>query len=166
MSSDWAWQADFYIAMMDLVEPDGFRLANWACSVGNPPVSVYGDVARTCARAKAHGGHMLALHEYAIWAESELLQDEVPSLVLRYRQLYNYLAQEDAVVPLVLSEVGQGGGYNFVGTTLFVQDFGWYDTKMREDPYVVGCAAWTLGNWSNANFQDALPALTNYIISH
>ncbi len=55
-----------------------------------------------------------------------------------------------------------------MGTSLFVQDFGWYDTQMRQDPYVIGCAAWTLGNWGDgsSNFQDALPSLASYIISH
>ncbi|NLE60898.1 MAG: hypothetical protein GX616_21345, partial [Planctomycetes bacterium] len=45
-------------------------------------------------------------------------------------------------------------------------DFGWYDSEMRKDYYVIGCTAWTLGNWSGANFQAALPSLANYIINH
>lgn len=173
-SSWWAWQADFYIAMMDIAEnnqrPDGkpYRIALYGCSVGNPPESSWPDIARACARAKAHGGHILSLHEYAFW--TDLLQDSYAqfgdALVLRYRRLYNYLIPRNADCPLALTEVGQGGGGGFVGTELFVQDFGWYDTELRKDPYVIGCAAWTLGNWSGANFQDALPALTQYIITH
>jgi hypothetical protein len=168
MSSDWAWQADFYIAMMDLAEADGFRLGNWGCSVGNPPESAYWDLARTCIRARAHGNHILTLHEYAFF--TTFMRDEYENhgnrMVLRYRRVYEYLAQHNAVVPLVISEAGQGGGYDFVGTTPFVNDFGWYDTEMRKDPYVIGCAAWTLGNWQNANFEAALPALTAYIVTH
>jgi hypothetical protein len=162
--SDYTWQADFYIAMMDLVEPDGYRLALWSSSLGTPGEQHYPEVARTCLRAKSSGGHILALHEYAFF--TTLMQDAPTSVVTRYRRLYNYLATHGAVVPLALTEVGQGGGYEFVGTELFVQDYGWYDSELRKDWYVIGCAAWTLGNWQNANFQNALPALTQYIVSH
>lgn len=34
----WGWQADFYIALMDLAEADGFRLGLWSTSGGNPPL--------------------------------------------------------------------------------------------------------------------------------
>lgn len=162
--SDYTWQADFYIAMMDLVEPDGYRLALWSSSLGTPAEQHYPEVARTCLRAKASGGHILALHEYAFF--TTLMKDAPTSVVTRYRRLYDYLATQGAVIPLALTEVGQGGGYEFVGTELFVQDYGWYDSELRKDWYVIGCAAWTLGNWQNANFQNALPALTQYIIQH
>jgi len=35
-----------------------------------------------------------------------------------------------------------------------------------KDSYVVGAAAYTLGNWQQANFQEALPALADYIVTH
>ena len=173
----WAWQADFYIAMMDLCEattpPVGhppYRIAMYGCSVGNPPQAFWPDIARCCARAKAHGNHMLALHEYALW--TDLLQESYAqfgdALVLRYRRLYDYLKQHNADCPLVLTEVGQGGGGAFIGTSLFVQDFGWYDTQLRQDPYVVGCTAWLLGYhaWIGSDFSPALPDLADYIINH
>lgn len=169
-SAWWGWQADFYIAMMDLAEANNppYRIGLYGASGGNPPESAWPDVARACARAKASGNHVLCLHEYALF--TTLLKDSYAqygdSLVLRYRRLYAYLKQHNADCPLALTEVGQGGGGGFVGTPLFVADFAWYDTQLRKDPYVLGCAAWTLGNWSGANFQDALPALTNYIITH
>ncbi len=170
----WAWQADFYIAMMDICEstqpPVGhppYRIALYGCSGGNPPEAFWPDIARACARAKAHGDHLLSLHEYA-W--SGLLQEEYAAngddIVLRYRRLYAYLRQHNADCRLALTEVGENGGGGFVGVTPFVNDFGWYDTQLRQDDYVVGCAAWTLGNWSGANFQNALPALADYIIAH
>ena len=173
----WAWQADFYIAMMDLCEatppPAGhppYRIALYGCSVGNPPQAFWPDIARACARAKAHGDHMLALHEYALW--TDLLEQSHAqygdALVLRYRRLYEYLKQHNADCPLILTEVGQGGGGEFVGTQLFVQDFGWYDTQLRADPYVVGCTAWLLSYqaWRGSDFSPALPELASYIAAH
>lgn len=163
----WAYQADFYIALMDIAEANGHRIAIYGCSGGNPPEAYWPDIARACARAKAHGGHMLSLHEYA-W--SGTLQDEYNQhpgdVVLRYRKLYNYLRQHDADCPMILTEVGENGGGGFIGDIPFVTDFGWYDDQCRQDDYVFGIAAWTLGNWGGANWYTALPELGDYICSH
>lgn len=156
----WGWQADFYIALMDLAEADGYRLGLWSPSVGNPPEEFYPDFARACRRAKEHGNHILCLHEYGL---EGLLKNAPKSLVTRYRQLYKYLEQADAVIPLVISEAGERAGGGFTGTDVFMDDFAWYDAKMSRDNYVIGCAAWTLGDWNGANFEIALPALADYI---
>gem|GEM_PF-6799657 len=169
-SAHWAWQADFYIEMMNLAEADGFRIGLWSCSVGNPPEQYYEDIKRACARAKAHGDHILCLHEYGLYAPpgetNALLKNASPDLVTRYRRLYAYLIPRNADCPLVISECGENGGGGFTGTEIFVDDFAWYDAQMKQDPYVIGCCAWTLGNWSGANFNEALPALANYIATH
>ncbi|HTP10503.1 MAG TPA: hypothetical protein VMP08_19755 [Anaerolineae bacterium] len=159
-SGNWDWQADFYIALMDLAEADGYRLGLWSASAGNPPEEVYPAIARTCQRAKAHGNHIMCLHEYNL---DGLLKDAPKNMVTRYRQLYQYLRQQDAVIPLVISEAGENAGGKFTGVETFMQDFAWYDQKLSRDDYVIGCAAWTLGDWSGANIQAALPALGDYI---
>lgn len=156
----WGWQADFYIALMDLAEADGYRLGLWSPSAGNPPEEFYPDIARACRRAKEHGNHILCLHEYGL---DGLLKDAPKSLVTRYRQLYKYLEQADAVIPLVISEAGENAGGGFTSVDVFMEDFAWYDRQLSKDDYVTGCAAWTLGDWSGANFQAALPALADYI---
>ena len=156
----WPWQADFYIELMDLAEADGYRLGLWSPSAGNPPEEFFPDIARVCRRAKAHGGHILCLHEYS-W--DGLLKEAPTSLVTRYRRLYKYLEQVDAVIPLVISEAGENGGGGFTGIPVFVDDFAWYDRQLSRDSYVIGCAAWTLGDWNDANFEAALPALADYI---
>ncbi len=156
----WGWQADFYLRLMDLAEADGYRLGLWSPSTGNPPEEFYPEIARTCQRAKAHGNHILCVHEYGL---DGLLKDAPRDLVTRYRQLYRYLEQEDAVIPLVISEAGENGGGGFTGVEVFVDDFAWYDRQLSQDSYVIGCAAWTLGEWSGANFSAALPALADYI---
>ncbi len=156
----WSWQADFYLELMDLAEADGYRLGLWSSSAGNPPEEFYPDIARTCQRAKAHGNHILCLHEYGL---TGLLKDAPRNLVTRYRRLYRYLQQENAVIPLAISEAGENAGGGFTGIDVFMEDFAWYDTQLSRDDYVIGCAAWTLGEWSGANFEAALPALGEYI---
>jgi hypothetical protein len=156
----WPWQADFYVALMDLAEADGYRLGLWSASAGNPPEEFYPDIARASRRAKAHGDHILCLHEYNLYG---LLKDGPPDMVTRYRRLYRYLEQVDAIIPLVISEAGENAGGGFTGVEAFMDDFAWYDAQLSKDDYVIGCAAWTLGDWSGANFQVALPALADYI---
>ena len=156
----WDWQADFYIALMDLAEADGYRLGLYSASAGNPPEEFYPAIARAAQRAKAHGNHILCLHEYGL---AGLLKDAPKSLVTRYRQLYKYLKEQDAVIPLVISEAGENAGGGFTGVETFMQDFAWYDQQLSRDGYVIGCAAWTLGDWNGANIQAVLPALGDYI---
>jgi len=159
-SGQWTWQADFYLALMDLAEADGYRLGLWSCSGGNPPEDAYPDVVRVCQRAKAHGNHILCLHEYNFGG---LLKDAPKNLVTRYRQLYKVLRQQDADIPLAISEAGENAGGGFSGIDTFMQDFAWYDQQLSRNDYVIGCAAWTLGDWNGANIQAALPALADYI---
>lgn len=159
-SNHWGWQADFYIALMDLAEADGYRLGLWSQSAGNPPEDAYPEIARACRRAKEHGHHILCLHEYGL---DGLLRDAPKNLVTRYRQLYKYLATVDAVIPLVISEAGENAGGGFTGVETFMDDFTWYDRQLSKDDYVIGCAMWTLGDWEGANFQAALPYLGAYI---
>jgi len=167
-SAHWAWQADFYIRMMELAEANGHTLALYACSTGNPPRpaddggAAYAAILSACRRAQ-QGGHFLALHEYGL---AGTLRGTQPDLALRYRGLATYLLERDAMIPIIISEAGQNAGYQFIGTQQFIDDFAWYDSELMRDAYVVGAAAWTLGKWEEANFQDALPALTDYIITH
>jgi hypothetical protein len=156
----WDWQADFYIALMDLAEADGYRVGLYSASAGNPPEEFYPAIGRACQRAKAHGDHILCLHEYNL---AGLLKNAPPSMVTRYRRLYQFLREQDAVIPLVISEAGENAGGGFSGVETFMQDFAWYDQQLSRDDYVIGCAAWTLGDWSGANIQAALPALGDYI---
>jgi len=198
----WGWQADFYIALMDLAEADGFRCGLWSTSGGNPPlpnlpvpaqryisqnelknneigerstramkVATYlvteepwEAIARACRRAKAHGNHILCLHEYA-W--TGLLDDSWgDGVVGRYEAIYDYLESVDAEIPVAITECGENGGGGFVGTAQFVRDVELCDVRWMRKPWLLGVSMWTLGRWSNANFQDALPDLAQYIIAH
>lgn len=202
-SGNWSWQADFYCALMDLAEADGYRLGLWCTSGGNPPLpnldvpklryissvenrnlalvsrtpramaigsagmseQPWEAIARACRRAKqSDKGHLLCVHEYA-W--HGLLKDAWGNGVVgRYEALHDYLVSVDADIPMAITECGQNGGGGFVGVDQFLLDVEWCDAKWMAAPYLAGVALWTLGRWSGANFQDALPRLAEYIIAH
>lgn len=165
MSAHWAWQGDFFIALMDLAERDGFRLAHYACSTGNPPDQAAAAEMIDCLRETMRRGHYLSLHEYGgVGTSISTLRGTEPFHALRHRWLYAQMPV-DARPNIIISECGQDAGYEFAGAPAFVEDFAWYDTQLEQTDYVQACAAWTLGNWHGANFQDALPALAEYIVS-
>lgn len=170
IDSGYEWQRRFYFRLMELAEPDGFRLALFSSSTGTPARPeddggvAYSTIKDTSLRAK-RGGHILSLHEYGgVGNPFATLEASVPYLhALRYRILYNYLRRHDAVIPLVITETAQNGGYEYPGLETFMQDFRWYDDELIKDDYVLGATIFTLGNWAGANFQDALPALGDHI---
>ena len=167
-SAHWGWQSDFFLAMMDVVEADGYKLAHYACSTGNPPNAAAAREMLPCLKVAKQRGHYLALHEYGgVGTPVETLKGTQPYHALRYRALYETILIPNQADPmLILSECAQNGGYTFIGTDVFVEDFAWYDSELMKDSYVVGAAAYTLGNWQQANFQEALPALADYIVTH
>ena len=164
-SSDWGWQSSFFIETMKRADEAGLKLVLYAFSAGNPPLdnTTIAEITPALRYAMAHG-HYLSVHEYGgvVPNDPDTLRGSI--LALRYRQLYAALPT-DARPRLIVSEAGQAGGCCFIGTQPFIEDYAWYSARLAEDHYVVGVAAWTLGNWGNANFQDALPALADYLIS-
>mgnify|MGYP001609434270 CR=1 FL=1 len=169
-SAHWSWQADFYIELMPLFEALGKRMGMFAFSTGNPPLEASTAIARACAAAKQrNAGHLLTSHEYGgVGVSIPTLRDTQPFHALRYHALYQVLREQGAIIPLVISEAGQNGGFQFIGTDALVEDFAWYDTELFKNSYVIGCASWTLGKWNDgaSNVQSALPALADYMIAH
>jgi len=171
-SNEWSaypsWQADWYILMARYFEEFGKRMGVFAFSTGNPPLTWHSAIVRCCLELKRrNAGHVLTSHEYGgVGFSDPTLRDTQPYHALRYRTLYERLRADDAVIPLILSETGQDGGATFIGERAFIEDYAWYDAELMRDDYVIGCCAWTLGNWGSANFAPALPALADYIISH
>jgi len=164
-SAHWGWQSDFYLAMMDLADSDGFRLALYACSSGNPPGVAEVFLMLPCLRAAKKRGHFLALHEYGgIGTSGSTIRGSDPYHALRYRHLYeSLLIPNQADPPLIITECAPDCGFDFPGVSPLVDDLAWYDAELRRDPYVVGAAVFTLGNWANSNFQAALPALAEMV---
>ncbi len=152
---------------MNLAEADGFKLALYACSTGNPHNVATVMQMLPALRAAKRRGHYLALHEYGgVGTETITLRGTEPYHALRYRQLYeSILIPNEANPPLLITECAQNGGAVFPDQKVFLKDFEWYDTELRRDPYVVGASICTLGNWAGANIQAALSALADYLTS-
>lgn len=159
-NGDWVTQTDHLIKIMQLYGQE-FKFVIYNCGEGTPQYPEkdplpYEQIARACKVAKA-GGHLLGLHEYG-----GDLNDK--DHMFRYRRLADYLKAHDALCPIVITEAGPDQG-SFIGTDKFMAWCKQYDAGLMQDPYIVGCALWTLGGgaWNKVNFAPALPKLGDYI---
>jgi len=152
------WQAEFYIAFMDLAEADGYRIALWSCSTGSPADSsnwVY--LAKACKRAKAHGGHVMATHEYQTQAypgadgtmEYEYNYETANNLahanITHYRDIYNYLAANNADIPWCITECGPQAGCAQMSDHDMIHDMAFYDGLLMQDAYMAGAGIYDCG---------------------
>ena len=169
------WLAEFFVAAMDIAEANGHRLALFSYSTGVPQWHEWEAIVETgvFGRAKA-GGHALALHEYdwpvidRLWGEPT---EDLPPyedrgvLAGRYRHLYrDFLIPRDEVVPLVITECGLDPAVDLTVEApgwreWYVKDMIWYDTKLREDDYVVGATMFSVGTfaqWKPYDYEELL----------
>ncbi|MEE8390550.1 MAG: hypothetical protein V3S14_07105, partial [Anaerolineae bacterium] len=172
------WLAQFFMAAMDIAEDNGHKLALFSYSTGVPQWHEWEAIVETgvFARAKT-GGHVLALHEYdwpvADYRWSEPTEDLPPYedrgvLNCRYRYLYrDFLIPRDEAIPLVITEAGLDPVLMFAGNPnlsqpwqdRYVEEMIWYDTKLREDDYVVGAAMFSIGvfdQWEGYDYEELL----------
>ncbi|RLC67953.1 MAG: hypothetical protein DRI48_00895 [Chloroflexi bacterium] len=171
------WLAQFFIAAMEIAENNGYKLALFSYSVGVPKWHDWEAIVETGVFARAkEGGHVLALHEYN-WAGSsygwgEPTEDLPPYedrgiLTGRYRYLYrDFLIPRGEVVPLAITEGGldpvlRKPGQPTTWKERYVEEMIWYDTKLREDDYVLGVALFTIGSsgitpWTHYDYEELL----------
>jgi hypothetical protein len=165
------WLNDFTIECLNIAEANGYKLALYAFSGGNPkdvlqPASgrsfTRDDAWRTLIpslqQAKANG-HILLLHEYGF--SFVTLKNSTPHLALRYRHAYRLLSQFNADPPLVISEASAGVGYAGLAPDLWLNDVRWYDSEIMKDRAVIGCCLYQLGGAEN--FVSLVPQLADYI---
>ncbi len=115
------------------------------------------------------------------------------ALTLRYRWWYeDYLRPRGLVLPLVITEAGvdggvtnrpgpEGGGWqDFTtywaeqeglghdGTATYLQQLAWYDSELRKDDYVIGCAIFTAGpmdeKWRSFDVTGILREIGQYLV--
>jgi len=160
---------------MDIAEANDYKLAFFSYSGGVPQWHKWEAIVETGVLARAkEGGHVLALHEYG-WPTTdtrwgEATEDLPPYedrgvLTGRYRYLYrDFLIPRDEVIPLAITESGYepmiAGEYEWGDwKPRYVGDMIWYDTKLREDDYVIGAAMFTLGGygaWKSHDYEELL----------
>ena len=165
------WLNAFSIECMNIAEANGYKLALYAFSGGNPkdvlhPASgaaftrddAWRELIPSLQRAKANG-HILLLHEYGF--DFVTLKNSTPHLALRYRHAYRLLAQFNADPPLVISEASAGVGYAGIAPNPWLDDVKWYDSELMKDRAVIGCCLYQLGG--SENFVSLVPQLADYI---
>jgi hypothetical protein len=178
------WLAEFYIACMDIADQNGYKLALFSYSVGVPEWEEWQGIVATGVFERAQaGGHILALHEYNWPYMDERWGEPLPGHTLgldrgvltgRYRHLYEgFLIPRDLVIPLAITEAGfdpsvVGQGWDGGWKDRYVSEMAWYDDRLREDDYVIGCALFTLGGigiWRDWDYEDLLEDLRDYLLS-
>lgn len=179
------WLAAFYIEAMNIAEANGYKLALFSHSVGVPTWTEWASIVETGVFSRAReGGHILALHEYNWpvmdyrWGEAMPGQpacEDRGVLTGRYRHLYrDFLIPRDEVIPLAITECGldpvlwQPGQPTNHWQERFVEEMIWYDTRLREDEYVIGAAMFTIGGdwgWETYDYEELLPDFHQHIIS-
>lgn len=105
------------------------------------------------ARAFA-GGHIYGRHAYD--------QDGID----RAFQEAEYLRSIGLTGGIVITECGLQGGFGYVGDEAWLSWAKELDTELRQHPLIIGACLWTLGDWHGANWQTALPAVTQHIAAN
>jgi len=173
IDSHYEWQADFYIEMARLAALDNFKICVFNSSTGTPFMpsddggATYRAVARACRSVREHGA-ILGLHEYGIFSGGTL-RGSAPYHALRYRFLAEFLMQNDALLPIAITECAPDSLEAMGGNIMaFMDELGWYDTELMKDGHVIACNIFTLdgGTWHGWNYQEAFPELANWIIAH
>jgi len=180
------WLAQFFIEAMNIAEENGYKLALFSYSVGVPQWREWEAIVETGVFARAgQGGHVLALHEYNWpvmsygWGEPLEDQPAYPDrgvLSGRYRHLYrDFLIPRDEVIPLAITECGldpllRQPGQPTTWKERYVEEMAWYDTRLREDDYVIGAAMFTIGSggiepWTDYDYEVLLPDFHDTIVS-
>jgi len=94
----------------------------------------------------------------------------------RYRHLYrDFLIPREEVIPLALTECGldpllRQPGQPTTWKERYVEEMAWYDTRLREDDYVIGVAMFTIGSggiepWTDYDYEELLPDFHDTIVS-
>ncbi|HPD31137.1 MAG TPA: malectin domain-containing carbohydrate-binding protein [Phycisphaerae bacterium] len=175
------WLNNFWLSLAPLIANAGFRPCAFCIPVGNPPGSLSDMQAQLDAVVPAlrvcksyNGGW--SYHAYTL-PYSKSVSTEI-WYSLRYRQFYSYFRStypDLADLPLLLTEggvdgqSGEGGpGWKVDDAARYVDWLTWFDARMKEDPYVVGCTLFQSGDlsgWFSFDTEEINPWLAQHILS-
>ncbi len=154
------WYGNFWIALAQHIADAGYKPCAFSVPVGNPPgdqAYIHGVLDRivpALRKCKELGGAW-SYHAYTGPYTKDIGVEIWYSL--RYRQFYSYFASNYPDLndlPIILTEGGVDTGGNPVssgwqahGDAAKYQDWlAWYDSEIRNDPYVVGVTLFQSGD--------------------
>lgn len=161
----------FETRLMELAERDGYKLAVASPAGGSPGSwQIWVDLFVPHIRRAAQGGHIYSRHAYGGVVDpngSGLLTRLGPvpaddNAGRPFREA-TYLRQQGIFTPIIITEVGQKGGFNFIGATPFIEDLARYDQLCQQHENIWGFCAWTYGKYLSANMEDASPQMADYL---
>ncbi|HPD32128.1 MAG TPA: fibronectin type III domain-containing protein [Phycisphaerae bacterium] len=175
------WLNSFWLTLTPLIANAGFRPCPFSIPVGNPsgsPSEVQAQldaIVPALRQCKQYGGAW-SYHSYTIPYTTDLNVEIWYSL--RYRQYYDYFATNypDLIdLPIILTEGGvdgqtgpAGAGWMGGGDAAKYQNWlAWFDARMREDAYVLGCTLFQTGSagWESFNTDPISPWLVSHLNS-
>ncbi len=154
----------YELRFMELAEVDDYKLCVLNLAGGTP-----GNIDHWKTHYVPHikrafdGGHIYGRHAYG----GGLLATPDGNSNRPFIEA-EYLRSLGLTGGIVITEAGQNGGYGFIGIEAFNTDVQAYNALMMQHSNIVGACLWTLGDWGqpNANWQDSLPSLTNWIANN
>jgi hypothetical protein len=178
--ADAQWYNTFWVNLAPLIANAGFKPCAFSISVGNPPgdeayVRLMLDTIVPALRVcKSYNGGW-SYHSYTI-PYSKNVNTEI-WYSLRYRQYYSYFQSvypDLANLPLLLTEGGVDGqtapggpGWKVGDAAKYIDWLTWFDARMAENPYVIGCTLFQSGdlNWFSFDVEEICPWLAEHILS-
>lgn len=152
----------FELRMMELAEAVGLRLCVLNLATGTP--AHFTDWASRYVphiRRAFEGGHIYGRHAYG--GPLVPLSDGDNGTTERPLNEAAYLRAMGLTGGVAITELGINGGFGYVGDAEYTAQAIAYDSHMKAHPNIIGGALWTLGDWHGANWQGAIPALSQYI---
>ena len=144
--------AEFVQWCMEEADTRGFKTAIWSWTAGLPRSPMIKPTDFTQAEATletlkwaAEHGHAFAVHDGSVNDERRLFRQAYDDqTALRYRYIKALMDQKGwPMPPVAITEAYQLDGYRKPDWA----DWKWYLTELAKDPYVLGCAWFTLGDY-------------------
>lgn len=177
--ADARWYNTFWLTLAPLIAQAGFRPCAFSISAGCPPGSpstvrqMLDCIVPALRLCQALGGAW-SYHPYTIPYTQDITKEIWYSL--RYRQYYQYFDGKypDLVsLPLIFTEGGVDGqskptgpGWLDQGAVKYESWLQWWDRQIRQDPYVIGCTLFEIGNpgsWQTFDLEPVSGWLANYL---
>jgi len=142
----------------------GARLCAFNFASGSPDLKLWDTLAPFVGHIHSLGG-AVGLHMYGLNGSFT----NSPDHVFRHREILSRLSKLGVFCRILFTECAPHfGGHEWGGSEFFMQQCQWLDKALADDT-IGPVALFTLGGigeWKNANFQDILPQLADWIIAH